>query len=740
MVNLQGNIKLFDFQENAVLKLIDLIRENEEKTILFKAPTGSGKTIIMINFVNRYLENIGKNVAFIWLCPGKGDLEEQSKSKMIKYAPQLIAQNLYDALLNGFSEESTTFINWELITKKGNKAITDNEKKNLFDRIKEAHLNGIKFIIIIDEEHSNNTSKAADIINGFNALGIIRMSATVNKNKKYSFYEIDENDVIDAGLITKAIVVNEGLKDGDSSENEISTLLELADKKRKEVISHYKALKKDINPLVLIQFRNGDPQSILNVEEKLNEMGYSYENGFVSKWMSEDKKDLPENLTDNNSTPCFLLMKQAISTGWDCPRAKILVKLREGMDEQFEIQTIGRIRRMPEAKHYNDDVLDFCYVYTFDEEWKNGLFKSTDKAYEVRRLFLKDKCKTFTLEKEIRDNDFSYFSAKNLLMQVYDFLQKKYHFSKDYNQNSIILSNNGYILSDKLVGSTIQGSVVKTEALEGNDVNRITLLTTVNTHIHGIKLLHAVDSIKKVINLSNEQTKILLTKLFRKKRFDKKFNILRLENFHFYAFIINNEKKLVEDLKEMAGDMPKGLKLKSIKTLPFFIPKDDLLKYDPSTKLIVDYLSNAYEGYTSEFNTSLVRWKSERLFEKYCEENKNVDWVYKNGDVGQQYFSIVYLDAFKNQPLFYPDYIVKMKNGEIWIIEAKGGEEAGKDKNIDKQIENKFYALKEYARKKNLNWGFVRALDEDVYINNTIFVLDMHNPSWTPIEKVMKKD
>ena len=48
-------------------------------------------------------------------------------------------------------------------------------------------------------------------------------------------------------------------------------------------------------------------------------------------------------------------MKQAISTGWDCPRAKILVKLREGMSEQFEIQTIGRIRRMPEAKHYEDD-------------------------------------------------------------------------------------------------------------------------------------------------------------------------------------------------------------------------------------------------------------------------------------------------------------------------------------------------------------------------------------------------
>lgn len=41
--------------------------------------------------------------------------------------------------------------------------------------------------------------------------------------------------------------------------------------------------------------------------------------------MSEDKKDLPDNLTEYDATPVFLLMKQAISTGWDCPRAKILV-------------------------------------------------------------------------------------------------------------------------------------------------------------------------------------------------------------------------------------------------------------------------------------------------------------------------------------------------------------------------------------------------------------------------------
>ena len=49
MVNPGPTINLFDFQEKAVIKLIDLTTNvNTKETILMKAPTGSGKTIILI--------------------------------------------------------------------------------------------------------------------------------------------------------------------------------------------------------------------------------------------------------------------------------------------------------------------------------------------------------------------------------------------------------------------------------------------------------------------------------------------------------------------------------------------------------------------------------------------------------------------------------------------------------------------------------------------------------------------
>lgn len=249
----------------------------------------------------------------------------------------------------------------------------------------------------------------------------MRVSATAEQNKRYEYFEIEELDVINAGLITKALYVNEGITDGVEITDDYDYLLDLADAKRKSISAHYQAIGKNIRPLVLIQFPNGQPETIVAVERKLESMGYTYDNGMVSKWMSEDKKDLPDNLTENDAQPVFLLMKQAISTGWDCPRAKILVKLREGMSENFEIQTIGRIRRMPEATHYEDDLLDFCYVYTFDEKYKAGLLANMDKAYETRRLFLKPVCKTFTLEKQIRDLDFDGLGEREVLNKARQF-------------------------------------------------------------------------------------------------------------------------------------------------------------------------------------------------------------------------------------------------------------------------------------------------------------------------------
>lgn len=726
-------IDLFDFQEKAVIKLLDIVTDSRSKqTITVKSPTGSGKTIILIDFVEEYLTKINSRTAFIWLCPGKGDLEEQSRQKMRKFAPHRHTQNLFDSLQNGFEAGSTTFINWELVTKKGNTSIRDSERKNLFDRIADAHRVGIEFIVIIDEEHSNNTAKAKMIIDAFSAKNIIRVSATAIENKRYEYFEIDEVDVIGEGLITKALYVNEGLTDGMEVADDYDCLLDLADSKRKDIAARYKELGKTIRPLVLIQFPNGQPETIRAVEKKLESMGYTYDNGMVSIWMSEDKRDLPDNLTENDATPVFLLMKQAISTGWDCPRAKILVKLREGMSESFEIQTIGRIRRMPEAKHYEDDLLDFCYVYTFDEKYKAGLLSSIDKAYETRRLFLKDKCKTFTIEKQVRDLDFDGLGEREVLIKIHEALVKKYNLGSDKKMNKMLLSDAGYVFGTDIHGQALQGEFVRTSALADSH-SYITTHKRVDTHKHGIQLMHSIDAIKSSIGMAQNKVKTILERLFRKGGNPSK-KLIALETPEFYAFVINNQHKLKEEFRAVTAQMAVQLTMTlQPKKSPFRIPEQDFFKYDPGVKNEVEYLSNAYHEYTSGFATSVVRSTCEMLFEQHCEGRDDIEWVYKNGDTGQQYFSIVYVDGIQKQWLFYADYIVMKRDGTIWIIETKGGETKGKNKNIDDQIENKFNAFKAYASGKELRWGFVRDKDNQLYTNNTEFVIDMADEHWVPL-------
>lgn len=733
MVN---GMKDYEFQNECVEFLIDkTVDINSKQVITVKAPTGAGKTVILIKYVDEYLKNTDGHTAFVWLCPGKGNLEEQSKDSMENLTPQRDTRNLMYSMLSGFEPGSVTFINWELVTKKGNTALKDSERSNLFEKIAEAHKDGIRFVVIIDEEHMNNTKKADDVISAFAAKNIIRVSATANKVPHQEFYEIPEDEVINAGLITRAIYVNEGVDESREIENDYEYLLELADEKRKEIAALYKQMKVSIRPLVLIQFPMGQPETIKAVEDKLSSMGYTYDNGMVNIWMS-DEKIVGDDLTNLDGSAAFLLMKQAISTGWDCPRAKILVKLREGGSEDFQIQTIGRIRRMPEGKHYGINTLDYCYIYTLDTNYKMGLLSSLDKAYQVRRLFLKDEAKQLTLVKELRDLDFDGLGERETLMKVYEHFKKKYNLGSNKKINHENLEASGYNFSQEIDSKILQGIFKNTEELaNGGADNRIKIKTIVNTHSHGIYLLHSVDAIKKVTGMQSQKVKNILRRMFSKGK-RTKYKFVALENADFYAFIINNVQRLKMDFKEVTsglGGVQMSLKLEP-KTTTFTIPEMEIYKYSEVKKRTVFRL-NAYKEYTNEFIVGKLRSEPERLFERYCERNENVQWFYKNGDAGQQYLFIVYVDGVGKQWLFYPDYIVHMKDGTDWIIETKGGEVAGHSKNIDMQVVNKFSAFRNYAQKYHLKWGFVRDESEDLFINNTEYVEDMADEHWVDISE-----
>ena len=88
---------------------------------------------------------------------------------------------------------------------------------------------------------------------------------------------------------------------------------------------------------------------------------------------------------------------------------------------------------------------------------------------------------------------------------------------------------------------------------------------------------------------------------------------------------------------------------------------------------------------------------------------------------------------------FYPDYIIKDIDDNIWIIETKGGEDSyGHSKNIDIKIENKYEALKTYAKKYNLKWGFIRDIDDQIFISFADeYIDDMKDVNWLNVRAIL---
>ena len=90
---------------------------------------------------------------------------------------------------------------------------------------------------------------------------------------------------------------------------------------------------------------------------------------------------------------------------------------------------------------------------------------------------------------------------------------------------------------------------------------------------------------------------------------------------------------------------------------------------------------------------------------------------------------IEYADE-KSQPL--ADYISEKRKTNSRKL--KDMVKKGQLENIDEQIENKFYAFKDYAYRRKINWGFVRDKDTRLYINNTNYTKEMNNENWKRLE------
>ena len=727
-------MELKEFQLNAVKKLFEAM-ETPARDIILKSPTGSGKTIILTYFMHQYIQSFPKTV-FVWLTPGKGNLEEQSKAKMDKYIHASQTKLLSDVMTAGFEENDSCFINWEKLTKKGNNALKDSERTNFLEHIQHALNDGIRFVIIVDESHQNNTIKADEIIQYFHTDKIIRCSATPKGIAKAEIIEIPEEEVIAAGLIKKMLVINQDFPQSIETEDQTAFLLEKALGKQRELRAAFLQGGNDINPLIVIQIPNKSETLQDGVERYLETQGLTYENGKLAVWLSDRHENL-DGIDKPNAASSAVIIKQAVATGWDCPRAHILVKLRDNMDETFEIQTIGRIRRMPEAKHYQNDLLDSCYLYTFDEKFTAGVKMALDKgALNACTLFLKNEYKDITLTGEQRTMVTSTRNPQKALQAIVSYAQKELGIGTNKTENRTRLQAAGYEMSENIVKHTLSGETATLD-FAAADMNTIAVTEKLNTHTHGRDYHHKIGKIGMEIGMEYSYMNTIIRKLFDK-NFKYSRKILALEPREVYAFVINNADRLRHLVREaMAYELAQlSLEVPAKSYYDFRIPQSCMFTYNGEAKTQLVMKKNVYQNYLS---SAAPRSTPEVKFEKFCERSDSVEWWYKNGDKGNEYFSIVYVDNSNRQKLFYPDYLISV-GGQIWIIETKGGfDRSGNSQDIDPYTPKKFGVLKAYLDEHGLKGGIVRndATTDELCICMEHYSDDIGSDDWQVLESVL---
>ena len=270
------------------------------------------------------------------------------------------------------------------------------------------------------------------------------------------------------------------------------------------------------------------------------------------------------------------------------------------------------------------------------------------------------------------------------------------------------------------------------------DMNTVVITEKLNTHDHGHMYHQKVGKIGMEIGMEYSYMNTIIRKLFDR-NFTYSRKILAMEPREVYAFVINNADLLRHTVREsMAAELEQlTLDIDQVSKVPFRIPQSCLFTYDGTAKTQLEMKKNVYQGYLS---SAEIRSSSERKFEKFCEKCDAVEWVYKNGDKGNEYLSIVYADNSDKQKNFYPDYIISV-NGEVWIVETKGGfDRSGNSQDIDIFTPKKFAVLKDYLERYSLKGGIVRydEKSEEIYICMDSYSEDINSDSWVVLSDILK--
>lgn len=230
-------------------------------------------------------------------------------------------------------------------------------------------------IVIIDEEHRAKSPKAIENINQFNPRFILELSATPRA---------ESNKLVDVGgqNLKQEQMIKLPINVKATPNAEWRTTLEQAHAKLTDLGKDSAKLQGEegtyIRPIMLIiaepKKKGEDYDQVQEIKKYLIDKCQAQEREIRIK-LSENDEIKDENLLDRLCPVKYIITKDALREGWDCPFAYVLAILTRKDSHTALTQYTGRILRQPYAKTTPISSLNESYIYCSEKDVSEAVNK-----------------------------------------------------------------------------------------------------------------------------------------------------------------------------------------------------------------------------------------------------------------------------------------------------------------------------------------------------------------------------
>ena len=224
-----------------------------------------------------------------------------------------------------------------------------------------------KPFIIIDEIHKVFSPMAKSAINNLNPAWVLGLSATPQKDMNI-LSKVTGLALKNEEMIKLDMHIYEPSHKEKDWKGMISKVKTHRDALEGEAEAYRQNTGEYIRPIALIQAeRTGNEQRgkgfvhSEDVKEYLMQKGVNGANIAIKSSAKNEIADI--DLLSSRCEIRYIITKEALKEGWDCPFAYILGMIPNSQSQTSATQLIGRILRQPRAKKTNVAALDESYVY-----------------------------------------------------------------------------------------------------------------------------------------------------------------------------------------------------------------------------------------------------------------------------------------------------------------------------------------------------------------------------------------